>query len=163
MALKGILEEAAATKNASKGSPSQMVGDLYSSGMDTASIDKAGVAAIQSELDKINGITDIKSLLNEIARENINGYNPLFTLYVGPDDKRVSKNICNLFQGGLGLPDRDYYLKNDPRETEIRAQYVVHIANMLKLSGESETDATKNATLIMQIETALAKASMDRV
>ncbi|MBK7689849.1 MAG: M13 family metallopeptidase [Bacteroidetes bacterium] len=163
MALKGILEEAAATKNASKGSPSQMVGDLYSSGMDTASIDKVGVAAIQSELDKINGITDTKSLLNEIARENINGYNPLFTLYVGPDDKEVSKNICNLFQGGLGLPDRDYYFKNDPRETEIRAQYVVHIAKMLKLSGESETDATKNATLIMQIETALAKASMDRV
>jgi putative endopeptidase len=163
MALKGILEESSASKNSTHGSPTQMVGDLYASGMDTVSINKAGVAAIQTELDKINSITDTKSLLNEIARENINGYNPLFTLYVGPDDKEVSKNICNLYQGGLGLPDRDYYLKNDPQETEIRAKYLVHIANMLKLSGESEIDATKNASLIMQIETALAKASMDRV
>jgi len=162
-ALKGLLEEAAAVKGASKGSPEQMVGDLFASGMDTSAIDKAGVSAIQTELDKINAITDTKSLIDEIARENINGYNPLFELYVGPDDKEVTKNICNLFQGGLGLPDRDYYLKNDARETEIRAKYLVHIANMLKLSGEPETEATAHASTIMGMETAMAKVSMDRV
>ncbi len=162
-ALKGILEQAAAAKGVAKGTPEQMVGDLYASGMDTVAIEKAGVAAIQPELDKINALTDTKSLVDEIARENMNGVNPLFSLYVGPDDKEVTKNICNLFQGGLGLPDRDYYFKNEPREKEIRAKYVVHIATLLKLSGESQADADAHAATIMNMETAMAKASMDRV
>lgn len=162
-ALKGLLEQAAAAKQASKGSAEQMVGDLYASGMDTAAIDKAGISAIQSELEKINGITDTKTLIAEIARENQLGYNPLFSLYVGPDDKNVTRNICNLFQGGLGLPDRDYYFKNEPREKDIRAKYVVHIANLLKLSGESQADADAHANTIMGMETAMANASMDRV
>ena len=162
-ALKGLLEEAAAKKGASKGSPEQMVGDVYRSGMDSVAIDKAGVTAIQSELDKINAITDSKSLLNEITREATSGMNPLFGFYVGPDDKNVTNNICNLYQGGLGLPDRDYYLKNEPREKDIRAKYLVHVAKMLQLSGETEADAAKHATTIMNMETAMAKVSMDRV
>jgi len=162
-ALFGLLEEAAAKKGASKGSPEQMVGDCYAAGMDTVAIEKAGIGAIQSELDKINAITDTKSLLDEIARETTTGMNPLFGFYIGPDDKEVTKNICNLFQGGLGLPDRDYYLKQDPREKGIREKYIPHIANMLKLSGESEADAIKHANTIMAMETNMAKASMDRV
>jgi len=162
-ALKGLLEETAAKTGAAKGSPEQMVGDLYASGMDSAAIEKIGIGAIQPELDKISSITDPASLLNEITREVTLDMNPLFGFYVGPDDKEVTKNICNLSQGGLGLPDRDYYLKPDPRETGIRAKYVIHIANMLKLSGESEADATKHAAIIMDMETAMAKVSMDRV
>ena len=162
-ALKGILEEASSAKNAKKGNPEQMVGDLYASGMDTVAINKSGISAIQTQIDKINAITDTKSLLSEIENEIKSGYNPLFSIYIGPDDKQVTNNITNLYQGGLGLPDRDYYLKNDPRETDIRAKYLVHIAKMLKLSGETEVDATAHANTIMNMETAMAKASMDRV
>jgi len=162
-ALQGILEETASMKGSKKGSPEQMVGDLYASGMDTTAIDKAGISAIQSELDKINAIQDVSQLVNEITREATLGMNPLWGFYVGPDDKIVSRNICNLWQGGLGLPDRDYYLKSEPREKDIREKYVTHIAKMLQLSGESEADATKHAATIMAMETAMAKVSMDRV
>ena len=162
-ALKGLLEEAAAKKGAAKGSPEQMVGDCFASGMDTVAIEKAGIRAIQSELNKINAITDTKSLLDEIAREATMDMNPLFSFGVGPDDKEVTKNVCSLFQGGLGLPDRDYYLKPDPREAGIREKYVPHIATMLTLSGEATADANKHAATIMAMETAMAKASMDRV
>jgi len=162
-ALQGLLEEAAATKGASKGSPEQMVGDCFASGMDTVAINNAGLAPIQPELDRINTINNTKSLMDEIAREAVTESNPLFDLGVGPDDKNVSKNICNLFQGGLGLPDRDYYLKPDAKEKEIREKYVKHITTMLTLAGEAEADAAKHAATIMAMETSMAKASMDRV
>lgn len=162
-ALKGLMEEAASTKDASKGSPEQMVGDMFASGMDTMAIEKEGLSGLQPELDKINAITSPAMLVDELARRTSIGLNPLFAFYVGPDDKNVSKNICNLFQGGLGLPDRDYYLKQEPKETKIREQYLQHITAMLKLSGESEADAAKHAQTIMAMETGLAKVSMDRV
>lgn len=162
-ALKDILEETSAKSGSPKGSPAQMVGDLYASGMDTAAIEQAGISAIQPELDRINGIQDAASLANELARMTTVGLNPLFSVYVGPDDKEVTKNICNMYQGGLGLPDRDYYLKKDARETEIRSKYLVHISNMLKLAGETPEDATKHAQTILALETKLAEASMDRV
>jgi putative endopeptidase len=162
-ALKGLLEEASAKTGAKKGSPEQMVGDLFASGMDTAAIDKVGIAAIQSELDQINKITDAKTLLDEITREAKLGMNPLFGFYVGPDDKNVTKSICNLYQSGLGLPDRDYYLKADAREKDIREKYLTHITTMLKMSGEADADAAKHAATIIAMETAMAKVSMDRV
>ena len=118
-ALHGLLDEAAAIKNAPKNSPKQMVGDMYRTGMDVDVIEKAGITAIQDQLNQINAIKDFNSLMNYIATSNKEGGNPLFAMYVGPDDKEVTKNICNLFQGGLGLPDRDYYLKTDKRETEM--------------------------------------------
>ncbi|MBK7763334.1 MAG: M13 family metallopeptidase [Bacteroidetes bacterium] len=161
--LKELLESAAAQKGATKGSPEQMVGDLFASGMDTIAIERLGTKAIQTQLDRIETIKDQKSLLSVIAEMNVEGLNPLFGFYVGPDDKNVSKNICNLFQGGLGLPDRDYYLKQDTKETEIRAKYITHIANMLRLSGESEGDAKQHANIIMSMESEMAKASLDRV
>ncbi|MBP7346912.1 MAG: M13 family metallopeptidase, partial [Sediminibacterium sp.] len=162
-ALKGILEEASTKTNSTKGSPEQMVGDLYASGMDSTAIEKAGLSGIQSELDKINEIKDQAGLINELARRTTNGLNPLFGFYIGPDDKEVTKQICNLWQGGLGLPDREYYLKADAKEKGIREKYVLHITNILKLSGESEADAAKHAQTIMAMETAMAKVSMDRV
>ena len=162
-ALKGLLEEAASKTGSAKGSPEQMVGDLFGSGMDTVAIEKAGIAAIQSELNRINSITDTKSLMDELAMQTTQGMNPLFAFYIGPDDKEVTKNICNLFQGGLGLPDRDYYLKTDSAMKAKREMYVKHITKMLTLSGETENDAAKHASMIMGMETAMAKVSMDRV
>lgn len=162
-ALKGLLEEAAAKKGAAKGSAVQMVGDLFASGMDTAAIEKAGISAIKPQLDKINAISDLPSLINTLAGMQIEGMNPLFGFYIGPDDKEVTKNICNFMQGGLSLPDRDYYLKQDKKETEIRAKYVEHVSKMLVLSGETQAEATQHAQTILTMETAMAKASLDRV
>lgn len=162
-ALKGILEETSAKSGQQAGSAEQQVGDLFASGMDTTAIEKAGISAIQPQLDRIQAIQNADGLMNEIARMTTEGMNPLFAMYVGPDDKQVTKNICNLFQGGLGLPDRDYYLKTDARETEIRQKYVAHITNMLQLSGETSEEAGKHAQTIMALETKLAQASMDRV
>ncbi|KXK43618.1 MAG: putative metalloendopeptidase [Bacteroidetes bacterium OLB11] len=134
--LKELLEEASSNQNSQKGSPEQMVGDFYASGMDTAKIQKEGIHAIQQELDNILQVTDYASLINELARETKRGYNPTIGLYIGPDDKNVTQVICNFYQAGIGLPDRDYYLKNDEKYKTIREKYLTHIANMLKLSGE---------------------------
>jgi len=160
-ALKGLLESAAATKGAKKGSPVQMVGDLYASGMDTNAINKAGLSAIKTQLDRIQAITDVASLTKEIATMQTEGFNPLFGFYVGPDDKEVTKNICNFSQAGLALPDRDYYLKEDKKD--IRNKYVQHVMAMMKLSGDNENEARMHANTIVEMETALAQASMDRV
>jgi putative endopeptidase len=162
-ALQKILDEAAAQKGAAKGSAEQMVGDLYASGMDTNAINALGIKAIQSELDRIATVKDNASLIEEIAREASMGMNPLWSFYVGPDDKNVSRNIGNIWQGGLGLPDRDYYLNADAREKEIREKYLAHISRMLTLSGENEADAAKHAATVLNMETAMARASMDRV
>lgn len=158
-----LLEDAAKQKNAPNGSPAQMVGDLYASGMDTNTINQLGMTAIHSEMEAIEKISDAKSLVEELARRTPLGLNPLWSMYVGPDDKNVTKYICNLWQGGLSLPDRDYYLKADSREKTIREQYLAHITRMFTLAGNTETTAAQKAATIMAMETAMAKASMDRV
>ncbi len=158
-----LLEDAAKQKNAPNGSPAQMVGDLYASGMDTNTINQLGMTAILSEMEAIEKISDAKSLVEELARRTPLGLNPLWSMYVGPDDKNVTKYICNLWQGGLSLPDRDYYLKADSREKTIREQYLAHITRMFTLAGNTETTAAQKAATIMAMETAMAKASMDRV
>ncbi|HNF71006.1 MAG TPA: M13 family metallopeptidase, partial [Chitinophagaceae bacterium] len=142
-------------------SPVQMVGDLYASGMDTNAINKAGLSVIKTQLDRIQAITDVTSLTKAIATMQTEGFNPLFGFYVGPDDKEVTKNICNFSQAGLALPDRDYYLKEDKKD--IRNKYVQHVMAMMKLSGDNENEARTHANTIVEMETALAQASMDRV
>lgn len=161
--LHELLDEAAAKKGAAKGSPEQMVGDLYAAGMDSAAIEKAGIKAIESELAAIEKMATPADLFKEIARETQLGMNPLWSIYVGPDDKNVSKNVCNVWQGGLGLPDRDYYLKPDSQNAAIIKQYSAHIMNMLKLGGSSDSLAKVQATSILKMETEMAKISMDRV
>ena len=161
--LHELLDEAAAKKGAAKGSPEQMVGDLYASGMDSAAIEKAGIKAIESELAAIEKMATPADLFKEIARETQLGMNPLWSIYVGPDDKNVSKNVCNVWQGGLGLPDRDYYLKPDSQNAAIIKQYSAHIINMLKLGGSSDSLAKVQAASILKMETEMAKISMDRV
>ena len=108
--VKDILETSAATKNAAKGSLEQLIGDFYSSGMDSAKIEKDGITPLKPELDLINNLTDIKSLQKEIAHLHLFGVSPLFSFYSGQDEKNSTSIIANLFQGGLGLHDRDYYL-----------------------------------------------------
>lgn len=156
------LTEGAAKNPGDKNTPSQMVGDMFTSGMDTAAIEKAGIEPIAADLKEIENLVDKKGMQDLLAKMTKEGGNPLFSFYVSTDDKDVTQYMSGLWQGGLSLPDRDYYLKNETRENNIREKYVAHIAKMFELAGETPEAAKANADVVMQMETKLAKASMDR-
>jgi putative endopeptidase len=160
--LRALLEEASA--NAGKDSKSQMIGDFYASGMDSAALESLGYQPIRTDLDRIAAIASSDSLLSEIAYERINGIaNPLVAFFIGPDRKDVTHYIPQLGQGGTTLPDRDYYLKNDARSITIRKAYQKHLNNMFTLIGKTPQQAAQAADAIQRIETALAKAQLSRV
>lgn len=161
--LRTIMDEAAADKNATGGSIKQMIGDFYASGMDSAAIEKTGIKAIQPELDKIDAIKNADEMIKLVAYFHTSGVGQLFYFYSGQDDMNSEKVIAQLSQGGLGLPDRDYYLTKDARSEEIRKEYVKHIANSFVLAGTDKEAASKLATVVMNIETKLAEASSTRL
>ena len=162
-ALHTLLDAAAANKSAAKGSKEQKVGDFYRTGMDSATIEKAGMKPLEGVLSRIKNVKDTKGLIDEIAREHTEGVGTLFGFGISPDDKNVSKEICQFGQGGLGLPDRDYYFDKDARTTKIRDAYQQYLPKMLMLMGEDEATAKTDAQNIFNLETALAAASMTRV
>ncbi len=161
--LKNILEKAAGNKNAKPGSIIQKVGDFYAAGMDTKKINEEGAKPILPEIKKIDGINSEDELASEIARLNNMGVRPIFNFSSAPDAKNSSIMIAQLSQGGLGLPDRDYYLKDDKRSVETRDRYSKLIIKMFELTGADKAAAEKDAAEIMSIEARLAKASMSRV
>ncbi|MGE5457889.1 MAG: M13 family metallopeptidase [Methanococcaceae archaeon] len=160
--LKEILESAAKS-DAPKVTIRQKVGDLYKTGMDEARIESEGAKPLAPIMKEIDNIKSLKDLVSEIAAFHGEGFSALFNFSSGADAKNSVMEIAQLDQGGLGLPDRDYYIKDDARSKEVREKYVTHIINMFKLAGFSAEAAAKNADVIMAIETRLAKASMDRV
>ena len=137
----------------------QKIGDFYASGMDSATCDAQGYSKLQPELDAINNIKDIKGVLDVIAHQQVIGCNPLFGLGIYQDEKKSDQYALHLQQGGIGLPNRDYYFNSDARTTKIRDEYVKHIANTFKLIGEDEQTASKHGAAVMKLETNLAKAS----
>ena len=157
-----LLEAAAQNTQAQPGSDEQKIGDFYASGMDEAAINKAGLTPLQPELDRIAAIQNQKQLQAEIAHLQMIGVNAVFQFGSMQDIKNSSKVIGAAFQGGLGLPDRDYYLRQNPNFIKIRQAYVSHIANMFLLLGEPMYAAGRNASTVMEIETSLAQASMPR-
>ena len=152
------VSEDAAISHAVKGSNQQQIGDFWATGMDSATIDKQGIEPIKSELDAIANIKDLNSLLAQLAILQTYQVSPLFNCYVAQDDKNSAKYACYLSQGGLGLPERDYYFNTDERNTNIRKEYVKHLTNYFTLTGDSVSTATKNAARIMVLETFLASA-----
>ncbi len=160
-AMKTLLEDA--TKMGNKGRLYQMMGDFYASGMDSTAIDKKGFDPIKADLTRVEQVKNKADVLNEIAYQRTQGNSMLFPLFVAQDDKNVSKYIVQFVQGGTTLPDRDYYLKNDPRNQKIRDAYRDHLTKLFGLIGEEPSRASKNADLILQLETTLAKAQMPRV
>lgn len=158
-AVFAICQKAAAVKDAAEGSNEQKIGDFYSSGMDTLSIEKLGTQPLQEELNQIAAIKDLNGLVENMASLNKIGVSPLFNLFVGRDDKKSSEYAVSLYQGGLGLPDRDYYFNSDARTVNIRNEYQKHIANIFILAGENQNNASQKTKAVFQIETALAKAS----
>lgn len=161
--LQAVVDAAVTATNAVKGSSTQMVGDFYAAGMDSAAIEKAGLSPLKPELDRINAVKDRATLLQTMAHLRTIGRGGVFGFYVGQDDKISTQYIVNITQSGLGLPDRDYYLKTDARSQNIREEYQKHVGNMFRLLGDNEVTAKKNAAKIMEVETRLAKASMTRV
>jgi putative endopeptidase len=139
------------------GSNKQKIGDFYFSGMDTTNIDKQGISPIADELKKIDDIKSINDLVAVMAHLQSIGAGVGFSYGVGRDDKISSKYAVQLWQGGLGLPDRDYYFENDARTKMIRAEYLKYMTNMLTMTKIA--DAEKSAKEIVSLETALAKAS----
>jgi predicted metalloendopeptidase len=161
-AMRTILD-AAANAHAPTGSNEQKIGDFYASCMETSAIDAAGLKPIASDLAAIDAISDRKSLDAEIARLQREGVPVLFRFTSGQDFKDSSKVIAQASQGGLGMPDRDYYLREDDKSKQLRADYVTHVTNMFTLAGDIAEKAAAEAQTVMNIETALAKASRTRV
>jgi len=154
-----ILEAAAKNTAAKKGSNEQKVGDYYASCIDEAKVEADGLKPIQAELDLINKVTDQKSLQAEITHLHSYGYNALFGSGSNRDFKNASETIIGIFQGGLGLPTRDYYLKTDDRSKSIRDEYVKHVAKMFELMGDDSARAASEAQAVMTLETKLAGGS----
>ena len=161
--LKGLIEDAAADKTAKQGSIKQKIGDFYTAGMDTVKIEKDGITAIKAELDKLDAIKTIADVQKQIALNHSMGMPGLFNFFSGQDAKSSTNVIAQLYQGGLGLPDRDYYILDDARSKEIRTAYQQHLVNTFKLIGYSAADAVKNAATVLKIETELAKVSSTRL
>ncbi|HEY3399598.1 MAG TPA: M13 family metallopeptidase [Geothrix sp.] len=156
--LREILESAAAAQ-AVAGSETQKAGDFYASGMDEAGIEAAGIAPLKALFARIDSVKDPASLAATLADLHPLGVFAGFSFSVDQDDKESSRYSMALAQGGLGLPDRDYYLKDDAKSKELLAAYRAHVAKMLGLAGADP----KGADLILALETRLAKASMTRV
>jgi predicted metalloendopeptidase len=156
--LKQILEESART-GGPKGSVVQRVGDFYASGMDEATINREGMRPLKPWLDRIAAISDTKELVATIAAMQAAGLNVGFHFDIQVDDKDTTSMIAGFSQGGLGLPERDYYFREGKEAEEIRAAYVAHIARMRELVGDKPAVAKAAASAIMAVETTLAKDS----
>jgi len=160
--LHQILEEASQT-NKKRDAIDQKIGDYYAACMDTKAIDAKGLTPLQPEFDRIRGLKDKSDLAAEIAHLHRGGMSALFEFGSGQDFKNSSQVIAQADQGGLGLPDRDYYLKDDQKSAELRQQYLAHVQRMFELAGEPADQAKADAQTVMRMETDLAKASLDRV
>lgn len=160
--VKNILEEAAEGQYES-GSIEQKIGDLYSLGMDTQKIKEQGLKPIEDDMKAIEAIQTKEELINQITYFHKYGIGSLFRLSAGADAKNSKMNIAQLSQGGLGMSDRDYYLKDDERTRNIRKAYRNFIPKIFKLAGASSQEAGDATETIMDVETRLAKASMTRL
>jgi len=161
--LHGILESAENDRTAPKGSNLQKVGDFYASGMDSATIETLGWKPIEEDLKKIDAISNTFGLQSELARLHRFGAGGLFGFSSGQDLKNSSEVIGQLSQGGLGMPDRDYYVAGDDRSQKLRDDYRTYIVAMFRLIGTDSKGAAAIANSIIDFETHLAKASRTRI
>ena len=161
--LTKILEGAAASTDASKPRNYKMLGTFYANCMDSAAAEKAGASPLKETLEGIAKIDDRKDIVEEVAELQNKGIGVLFGFGSTQDAKNSTSVIGGAYQGGLSLPDRDYYLKNDPQSVEIRKNYVAHVQRMLELGGTPAAQAATDAQKVMAFETALATAARSRV
>ncbi len=157
--LREILETDAKERAAARGTDTQLIGDFYSACMDEAAINKAGAKPLEPFFKTIDSIKTTKELTGVVAELQKQGFSPVFNFDAEADAKNSALNIVNLFQGGLSLPNRDYYTKTDEKSQKTREQFVEHVSKMFALLGESTEKAKANADTIMKIETRFALAS----
>lgn len=163
--LRGILEQASSNSN-QRDAVTQKIGDFYASCVDEAGIEKSGLEPIKTALEAIARLNSVREMAPLLARLQMTtgGYRSI--LFRGGSDQDPDDSeqvIASLDQGGLGLPDRDYYTKEDAKSKETRERYVQHVQKVFELLGDHAETAKKNAETLMRMETALAKASMNRV
>ena len=156
--LLGLSKEAAA-KQAPRGTNAQKIGDFWFAAMDTVTILKQGFTPLGGEFDRIEAIKNLDDLTSVIARLQYIGVGALYGLYIFQDEKKSDRYAVHLYQGGLGLPDRDYYFDSGAKPQALRKEYVAHVGRMFKLLGDADARATSNARAVMAIETELAGAS----
>ena len=161
-ALHTILEESAKDKSAAPGSNRQKIGDFYASCMDESQIEAAGAKPLDPEFQRIAAIKDIPSLQAEIAHLQRVGVNAAFGFGSLQDFKDSKQVIFAAGQGGLGMPDRQYYLDDDDRSKTLRAGYVQHVTNMFKLLGDDASTSAAEAKVVLDVETTFAKAATKR-
>lgn len=157
--LRSILEDA--EKHEDRSADDQKIGGFYRSCMDTEILQRRGDKPLDPEMDRIRSLSDKAALVDEIARLQQRQIEVFFAFDTMPDPKNARMEMADIDQGGLGLPEKEYYTRTDPESQQLRKKYVEHIARMFELDGTPKQDAATRAATVMKIETDLAKASLD--
>ncbi|HEV7506302.1 MAG TPA: M13 family metallopeptidase [Thermoanaerobaculia bacterium] len=160
--LREILDKVA-KPDPKRGAIDQKIGDYYASCMDESAIEAKGLTPLKPHLNHIAGLKTKKEIAPILARLHSEGVSALFRFGAQPDFKNASVNLAAVDQSGLSLPDRDYYLKDEARFADVRKQFPAHVQKMFELAGETKEAAAKDAQTVLDVETALAKVSLDRV
>lgn len=158
--VRDILEKSGPSK-ANRTPVEQKIGDYYATCMDEAAIEKAGTKPLEKSFQRIAALKTKRDLAQEAVPLHRQGVNAFFSFSSGEDFKDSTQVIAQVDQGGLGLPDRDYYFKDDAKSVELRQKYVEHVAKMFQLLGDSPEKSAAEAKVVMNIETALAKNALD--
>jgi putative endopeptidase len=160
--LWGILEDDAKTAG-KRDDVQQKIGDYFAACLDTGAVEKAGVSTLKPTLDAIHALRSVEDIPSFLAEEHTRSINSMFYFSSNQDFADAEKIIAFAYAGGLGMPDRDYYLKTDARSVELRKKYVAHVQRVFELLGDDPQQAAGEAQTVMSIETELAKASLTRV
>ena len=160
--LWGILEDSS-RMDTKREAVQQKIGDYFAACMDTSAIEKAGISPLKPALDAISAIKSVNEIPSFLASEHRRSSNTMFFFSSSQDFADAEKVIAFAFAGGLGMPDRDYYLKTDAKSEELREKYVEHVQRVFELLGDDLKQAAEEARTVMSIETELAKASLTRV
>jgi putative endopeptidase len=160
IALHEVLDEAAGNARSASDPNQRKLGLYYGTCMDSAAVERAGLRPLADQLGRIAAIRNraqVQASMTALQQQLVNAG---FFYHSTPDAKRSERTIAEIYQAGLGLPDRDYYLKSDSGSERIRREYVVHVGRMLRLAGDDSAASVRSATAVMNLETAMAKASM---
>ena len=159
-ALREVLDEAAKQAQSTKDADQRKLGLFYGSCMDSSAVEVAGIKPLAGDLGQIAAIRNRKQIETELARLHRQLVTAGFFFHSTPDARRSERTIAEIYQSGLGLPDRDYYTKTDSASAALREQYVDHVARILRLAGDDSATSARSAAQVMGLETALARASM---
>ncbi|HEY3369597.1 MAG TPA: M13 family metallopeptidase [Prolixibacteraceae bacterium] len=152
-----------ATKKQEAGTIGQKIADFYNIGMDSTAIEANGLAPVQPLFDQIDAVKTKEDVMKVVADFHSKGLDPLFSFFSSADQKNSTMEVAYVYQGGLGMPDRDYYLKDDQRSKDIQAAYQVHLQKMFVLAGSDDATAKTNTEIVYGLEKRLASVSMTRL